>query len=73
MYKWIGNERRKRKLSSLVEGADEDNMLRTEMVAKCPPAKRMTSGYNMFSSKNLSSGTKCIHTYTYVVNLKFQN
>ena len=41
MYKWIGNERRKRKLSSLVESADEDNMPRTEMVAKCPPAKNV--------------------------------
>ena len=41
----------------------EDNMPRTEMVAKCPPAKRMTSGYNMFSSKTLSSGTKCIHIH----------
>ena len=48
----------------------EDNMPRTEMVAKCPPAKRMTSGYNMSSSKTLSSGT---NTYIlYVVNLKFQ-
>ena len=44
MYKWIGNERRKRKLSSLVESADEDNMPRTEMVAKCPPGKIKTTG-----------------------------
>ena len=41
MYKWIGNERRKKKLSCLVDDTDEDNMPRTEMVAKCPPAKNV--------------------------------
>ena len=48
--KWIGNERRKRKLGETMPE-------REAMVGKSLTIKRTTSGYNMFTSKLISSGT----------------
>ncbi|XP_028417244.1 highly divergent homeobox-like isoform X2 [Dendronephthya gigantea] len=51
--KWIGNERMRRKRKEIGETS---NSVQTEALPAKYPAKRVTSGYNMFSSKILGSG-----------------
>jgi hypothetical protein len=53
LKKWIGNERRKRTLAERMQ----DENLSESVDVKGPPMKRMSSGYNIFTSKMLSSGT----------------
>jgi hypothetical protein len=63
LKKWIGNERRKR---TLAERMQDENLSDTESVdVKGPPMKRMSSGYNIFTSKMLSSGTRYYYDYNY--------
>jgi hypothetical protein len=63
LKKWIGNERRKR---ILAERMQDENLSDTESVdVKGPPMKRMSSGYNIFTSKMLSSGTRYYYDYNY--------
>ncbi|XP_028416205.1 uncharacterized protein LOC114540121 [Dendronephthya gigantea] len=50
--KWIGNERKKRRKRNFEPAALEQDMSK---YTKCPPIKRMASGYNMFTSNLLSS------------------
>ena len=53
LKKWIGNERRKRTLAERMQ----DENLSESVDVKGPPMKHMSSGYNIFTSKMLSSGT----------------
>ena len=61
--KWIGNERRKRRLA---EQMHNENLSDTDGVdVKGPPIKRVSSGYNIFTSKMLSSGTRYCYNYNF--------
>jgi len=61
LNKWIGSERRKR---TLAEQMQEENVSDAESnySIKGPPTKRVSSGYNVFASKMLSSGTRFYYT-----------
>ena len=61
LKKWIGNERRKRTLAERMQ----DENLSESVDVKGPPMKRMSSGYNIFTSKMLSSGTRYYYDYNY--------
>ena len=52
LQKWIGNEKRKRKVTAL-KNTNEDEMFDTPL--RAPPMKRATTGYNYFCSAILSS------------------
>ena len=54
LKKWIGNERRKRTLAEQTQESCSDS---ESVGVKGPPIKRVSSGYNIFTSKMLSSGT----------------
>ncbi len=64
LKKWIGNERRKRTLAERMQ----DESLSESVDVKGPPMKRMSSGYNIFTSKMLSSGTIYYYNYNYNYN-----
>jgi hypothetical protein len=61
LKKWIGNERRKQTLAERMQ----DENLSESVDVKGPPMKRMSSGYNIFTSKMLSSGARYYYNYNF--------